>query len=350
MEKDRLINDIVAEAKARGADTDGFAEKLYIIMKDMIVEQMETQLALPNHGLNQKYINRFIAAKLVKGCTERTIAMYKTELTKILQKLRKPVVDISSDDIRLYLAVRMTQDGVSKVTANNELRYMRSFFGWLNDEELIPRNPTAKIDAIKQEKRKKKAFTEMECEKLRSACVTSMETAIIEVLLSTGCRVSELCGMRIDEIKDSKIVVKGKGNKYRTVYLTAKAQLALAKYLNDRNDMNPYIFPKSVPFFKGKGQRGRGCREWYKNPEAIADGKRNTSSVEATVRKIGKRAGVENTHPHRFRRTSATFALRRGMPLEMVSKMLGHENLATTQIYLDLTEEELEAAHKKYVI
>lgn len=350
MEKDQLVNKIVAEARARGADTDGFAEKLYIIMKDINIEQMETHLALPNRALNHEFINRFLAAKLVKGCTERTISQYRVELSKIITKLRKSVLEITSDDIRLYLAVRMTQDGISKVTANNELRYMRSFFAWLNDEELIAKNPTAKIDAIKQEKRKKKAFTEMECEKLRSACVTSMETAIIEVLLSTGCRVSELCGMQIDEIKDSKIVVKGKGNKYRTVYLTAKAQLALAKYLNDRNDTNPYIFPKSVSIVKGGGQRGRGCREWYKNPEAIADGKRNTSSVEATVRKIGKRAGVENTHPHKFRRTSATFALRRGMPIEMVSKMLGHENLATTQIYLDLTEEELEAAHKKYVI
>lgn len=350
MEKDQLINAIVSEAQKRGADTEGFADKLYIIMKDINVEQAETRLALPNQVLNQEYIDRFLAAKLVKGCTERTITMYKTELKKIVGKMKKSVTEITSDDIRLYLAVRMGQDQISKVTANNELRYLRSFFAWLNSEELISRNPTAKIDAIKQEKKKKKAFTEMECERLRGACKTSMESAIIEVLLSTGCRVSEICGMRIDEIKDSKIVVKGKGNKYRTVYLTAKAQLTLTKYLSDRKDKNPYIFPKSITFTNENGIKYRGCREWYKFPETIADGKRNTSSIEATVRKIGKRAGVENTHPHRFRRTSATFALRRGMPLEMVSKMLGHENLATTQIYLDLTEEELEAAHKKYVI
>lgn len=350
MEKDQLVNKIVAEARARGADTDGFAEKLYIIMKDINIEQMETQLALPNRALNHEFINRFLAAKLVKGCTERTISQYRVELSKIITKLRKSVLEITSDDIRLYLAVRMTQDGISKVTANNELRYMRSFFAWLNDEELIAKNPTAKIDAIKQEKRKKKALTEMECEKLREACRTSQEIAIIELLLSTGCRVSELCGMQIDEVKDSKIVVKGKGNKYRTVYLTAKAQLALDKYLADRKDANPYIFPKSIKFTEEEGIKLRGQKEWYKHPEAIAEGKRNTSSIESVVRSIGKRAGVENVHPHRFRRTSATFALRRGMPLEMVSKMLGHENLATTQIYLDLTEEELEAAHRKYVI
>lgn len=352
--KEEIINSIIMMLTEMDMDidTEEISGKLYFIMRNVQITKIETELAVREDAQNEQYIKRFIAAKMVKGCTPRTVAMYRKEITKIIAKFGKPCTDITPDDIRLYIAVRLTQDGISKVTANNELRYLRTFYSWLSAEEIISKNPLNKIDSIKQNKVKKKAFSEMECEKIRQACKTSMETAIVEVFLSTCCRVSELCMMRIDEIKDGTIVVHGKGNKDRTVYLNAKAELALQKYLADRKDGNPYIFPpgKFLMFQKGGKKVSRSHPDWYTNPELVSDGFRDKGGIEATVRKIGKRAGVENTHPHRFRRTGATLALRRGMPIELVSKMLGHEQISTTQIYLDLNDDDMEAAHRKYVV
>lgn len=352
--KEEIINSIImmlAEMDMN-IDTEEMASKLYFIMRNVQVVKLETELAVREDIQNEQYIKRFIAAKMVKGCTPNTIASYRKEIMKILAKIGKQCTDITPDDIRVYVAIRITQDGISKVTANNELRYLRSFFAWLNAEDIIQKNPMNKIDCIKENKVKKKAFSEMECEKIRAACKTTMETAIIEVLLSTCCRVSELCMMKIEEIDNGTIIVHGKGNKDRTVYLNAKAELALQKYLSDRKDNNPYIFPPGefVNFQKGKRKCSRSNPNWYTNPKFVADGIRDKGGIEATVRKIGKRAGVENTHPHRFRRTGATFALRRGMPLEIVSKMLGHEQINTTQIYLDLSDDDLKTAHKKYMV
>lgn len=168
--------------------------------------------------------------------------------------------------------------------------------------------------------------------------------------MSTGCRVTELSMIRIDDLKEDKLIVHGKGQKDRTVYLNAKAQMAVKKYVQEREDSNPYLFPKGIWMDGAKGMKRKEQGMWYKHPEYVQEGCTDKSSLESVVRKIGRRAGVEKCHPHRFRRTCATFALRRGMPLVQVSKMLGHENIDTTQIYLDLSEEELEQAHKKYVV
>ena len=173
------------------------------------------------------------------------------------------------------------------------------------------------------------------------------------MLLSTGCRVSELCNIKISEIDGDKLTVHGKGNKYRTVYLNAKAIVAVENYMKERNDSNPYLFPGAVICFHGGDFKicPKDREKWYMNADKVDKERRySTSGMEGKMRKIGKRAGVENVHPHRFRRTCATLALRRGMPLEQVSKMLGHEDLSTTQIYLDLSEEDLRMAHKKFVI
>lgn len=348
--KDELVNSIVCMLDSMGVDTDGIADRLYILLQNYEITPIETQLALRDDALNDQLLKRFLAAKMVKGCTKRTICLYAKELKKILSRIGKPCTQVTADDIRVYVAVRLTQDGISKTTANNEVRYLRTFFAWLNVEEIIPVNPMNKVDRIKTDKVKKKAFTDLECEKIRASCRSAMETAIVEVLLSTGCRVSELCGIRIDDIHDGKCIVHGKGNKDRTVYFTAKAELSIERFLAERHDANPYLFPAGVPITTSTNRSAYCKPTWYQHPELISDGSRDKGAVEETVRNIGKRAGVENVHPHRFRRTSATLALRRGMPIELVSKMLGHEQLSTTQIYLDLTEDELEAAHRKYVV
>lgn len=348
--KDQIVNSIVCMLDGMGVDTEGIADKLYIIMKDVEIKPIETALALRDDALNDNLLNRFLAAKMVKGCTKRTIMRYKKQISWTLSKFGKSCTEISADDIRVYIALRLTRDGISKVSANNEILCLRTFYSWLNVEGILQTNPMLKIDRIKTDKIKKKTFTALECEKLRDSCRTSLETAIVEVLLSTGCRVSELCGIRIDDIEQGKCIVHGKGNKDRIVYFTAKAELAIKKLLEERKDTNPYLFPAGVNLGENLEHEKRASPDWYKYPELIGEGMRDKGAIESTVRKIGKRAGVENVHPHRFRRTSATLALRRGMPIELVSKMLGHEQLTTTQLYLDLSEDDLEAAHRKYVV
>lgn len=349
--KDEVINAIVVMLSELGVDTGDIANRLYVLLKDVEISRAETALAVRNDLLNENLLKRFLAAKAVKGCTENTIIAYKNTLSYILKRFNKSVVDFTTDDIRVYIAYRLTQCKISKSFMNTEIRYLRSFFAWLALEEIVPNNPMLKIDSVKAPKVKKKAFTDIECEKIRSACRTSMEQAIVEILFSTGCRVSEVCAIKLEEIDGEKVIVHGKGNKDRQVYLNAKAQIAIQQYLKDRHDKNPYLFPAGIYAPHQAGKKPSRNRYWYKNAHEVSEkGMRDKGAIEATVRRVGKRAGVENTHPHRFRRTCATMALRRGMPIEMVSKMLGHENIATTQIYLDLSEHDLEESHKKFVV
>lgn len=186
---------------------------------------------------------------------------------------------------------------------------------------------------------------DMEIEKLRVAARDIREKAIVELLLSTGCRVTELVNIKLSEIDDDKILVHGKGQKDRYVYLNARAKLAVDMYVEQRKDKNPYLFPKGI-FSKEGGEK----HNWWMNPQNVVDGHTSTGAIEKITRSMAKRTGVERANPHKFRRTCATMALRRGMPIEQVSKMLGHECIATTQIYLDLTERDLKQAHEKYVI
>lgn len=348
--KETIINEIVRTLHEMGIDTDGVTERLYLIFKDVDVSKAETALAVRDDMQNETLLRQFLAAKAVKGCTKNTIKAYGNTLRYIFKRFNKTVTAWTPEDIRVYTAYRLTQDHISKSFVNTEIRYLRTFFAWLFNEEIIQRNPMNKIDSVKMQKVKKKAFSDIEVEKLREACRTPMETALVEVLLSTGCRVSEVGAIQIAEINDDRVLVHGKGNKDRVVYLNAKSQIAIAKYLSERTDTNPYLFPCGVWLAYEMDAKNKQNSFWYRNPELVGEGKRDNSAFGATLRRLGKKAGVENVHPHRFRRTCATMALRRGMPLELVSKMLGHEQIATTQIYLDLSEHELEEAHKKYVV
>lgn len=338
---------------------EGFAEEqirtvsnaLLMTLSKYAVTKETRELTVYEGDINQNLIQKFLIAKRVAGRTDRTIEYYGKSLISIFREVKKSCLEATADDIRLYLATREMRDGVSKTTLNNELRCLKTFYSYLLAEEFISKNPTLKVESIKQTKKKKEAFTELEVELIRNACRTAREKAIIEMLLSTGCRISELTGIKISEIQDGEVTVHGKGDKYRKVYLNAKAQVAVAQYIEERKDSNPYLFPKSRYSVAGKaGHKLKANKYWYQNPENVADdGAQDKGSIEAIVRKIGCKAGVEKTHPHRFRRTCATFALRRGMPIEQVSKMLGHEQLDTTMVYLDIGERELEAQHRKYI-
>lgn len=344
--RNELLDRIMMCLTRHGLTDMDINQSLTIILSDYEITARETALTVRSEDKNQYFMQKFLIAKTVKGCTDRTLQLYRIEIWKILNAINKPADEITTDDIRLYLALRQKRDCVSKTTTNNELRYLKSFFGYLAGEEVIPKNPAYRIDNIKCDKKKKEAFTEIEVEKLRDACHTTWESMVVELLLSTGCRVSELCQIKINDIKGDQLTVHGKGNKDRVVYLNAKAILAIERYLKDRRDSNPYLLPA--------GYWATGLKDplnWYKYPERVNPVEPvGRDSVGAHIRDLGKRAGVEKTHPHKFRRTCATFALRRGMAIEQVSKMLGHEQISTTQIYLDLSEDDLKQAHKKYVI
>lgn len=305
---------------------------LSIALRDCKITKEETALSTQFAISNEEYVKRFLALKMVKGCSQKTIKAYGQCYITFFSMITKPVPNIEANDIRGYLAVRERRDGVSKATLDNELRYLRSFFHTMLAEEYITKDPTLKIDKIKAPKKVKKPFTELELEKIRAACRNEKQRAIVEVLYSTGCRVGELVGMDRDDIDGEQIIVHGKGSKDRICYLNPRARLALDAYLKTRTDYYPALFIGENVATGAISER-------------IAD-----SSVEAMMRRIGKRAGVENVHPHRFRRTAATLALRRGMPIDQVSKMLGHEQINTTQVYAITDQYDLKRSHEKYMI
>ncbi len=332
-------------------DLSAIRSKLQLILNDYTIGPKEEALQVWTEGKNDYYLKRFTLAKAVAGCTKKTVKVYGDYLRRALGEIGKDADSIGSVDIQVYLAQVMSR--TSAANADNVRRVLSSFFGWLHREELISKNPMTKVDSIKVRKQKKKAFTDIECELLRNACRTAREKAIVETLLSTGCRVSELVSIKRADIDGKAITIIGKGEKPRTVYLNAKAIVAMQGYLSERKDSNPYLLPRMDDSCRTKERlsiTARTRENWYKVPDMVAAaGHSDNGTIEQIVRGIGKRAGVENVHPHRFRRTCATSALKHGMPIEQVSKMLGHEQLSTTQIYLDLDERGLEMSHERYV-
>lgn len=325
-DRERLANDIYDILLVHGCMNDEVRQRIVIAMDQYEIQKRTTDIVVADPNDNANVIRRFMVAKKVSGRSDKTIAQYVGALRKFITVTGKQLLDVTPDDFRAYLAHRMIEGRVKSVTLSNERCFISAFYDWAVASELILRNPIKQVDPVKVAKVPKKAFTEMELEKIRAACRNLREKALVETFLSTACRVSEVAGIRTVDIDGSRIMVCGKGNKIAQVYLSSKAQYAVEAYIESRTDNNPYLFP-------GR-RKNQPCTD---------------ASIQRILKTIGSRAGVENVHPHRFRRTAATFALRRGMSLEMVSRMLRHERLQTTMIYLDLDERELMYQHQKYV-
>lgn len=343
-----------------GIDAEVIRSRLTIILNEYEITSRNTEVAIVNEDDTTKYLRLFLISKRVSGRTERTIKHYKSELSRFFIETQKSPLDITSDDIKLYLATKEVRDNASKVYQKNMMRVISSFYQWMTKEEYILKNPMNKVDEIKVPKVKKEAFSENQIEQLRFEIGDDIRLmCIFELLLSTWCRVSELAQIKLRDLSESKdtVLVHGKGSKDRTCYINARAKIWLNKYLSERTDDNEYLFAQcrigvndSDETFSTACKRGKTKpKDWWKQENLVGEGHIDKSGIESMLRKLGKRANVENVHPHRFRRTGATFALRRGMPIEQVSKILGHESIETTQIYLDISEQELEQAHKKYV-
>ena len=321
---EQWINDtcMMFQKTFRDIDTGTVRNILTLALMDCEITKYTKAVTIYAGEPNEQIIKAFVVAKKVAGASDRTAKYYQFIIGQFLTKTGLRFDEVNANDIRIYFAKRELEDGVSAVTRNNERRVLSSFYGWLFDEELIERNPMRKVSKIKTKKVQKKAFTPMDLEQIRAHCQNEKETAVIETLISTGCRVSELAGITPEDIEGDAVIVHGKGDKDRTVYLTAKAQYAIDEYL------------------KSDAYRKRRNKNKVFPP---------VHTVQEIVRRVGDDAGISNCHPHRFRRTCATSALEHGMPIEYVSRMLGHESLETTRIYLDLNDNDMKIAHRKYV-
>ena len=278
---------------------------------------------------NVELLGAFISSKKVEGCSDKTIHYYKSSIEKLIATVKKNVCDIATNDIRCYLAEQQEQRGLSKVTIDNLRRIYSSFFSWLEDEDYITKSPVRRIHKVRTDALVKEVLTDENIEVLRDSCQELRDIAMIDLLLSTGMRVGELVKINCDDIdfQERQCVVFGKGNKEREVYFNARTKIHLKKYLEQRTDTNPALFVS------------------LHEPHT----RLTISGVEVRLRQLGKRVNLNKVHPHKFRRTLATMAIDKGMPIEQVQKMLGHVKIDTTLHYAMVNQTNVKIAHRKFL-
>ena len=276
---------------------------------------------------SEELLEHFLATKRLEGRSEKTLSLYRYSMERMLAKTDKNVCVMSTDDIREYLSTYREQSGASKSTIDSIRRNLSSFFRWLEDENYIFKSPLRRIHKIKTTIAVKETYADEDLERLRDACVELRDLAIIDVLNSTGMRVGELIKLDISDVDfdERECIVLGKGDKERPVYFDARTKLHLQKYLESRSDDNPALFVSI------RKPHRRLC----------------ISGVEIMLRKRGHSSCVGHVHPHKFRRTMATMAIDRGMPIEQVQKLLGHERIDTTLQYAMVKQTNVKMAHKK---
>ena len=270
-------------------------------------------------------LRAFLSAKEVEGRSQKTIARYEYICKRALRQIGAPIREISVYHLRKYLADEKAR-GIADSTLDGIREVLSSLFGWLHKEGLIRTDPTGNLGTIKVLKKVRKPYSQTDIEKLKECCKTSRDKAIVCILLSTGCRISEICGLDRDSLDfvNKEVTVLGKGNKERTVFLDDVCIMCLTRYLNERTDDNPALFIG-------------------KRHERLEPG-----GVREMLRVLANKAGVENVHPHRFRRTLATNLIDHGMELQNVSQILGHERLDTTMKYIYTSKGELKNQYRKY--
>lgn len=358
-QRENFMNELIVSLTPllRPEDVETAKLKIQILTHKYEISKAQNEIIVYEGDVNERIIRRYIVAKTAQGLSKRTIEYYQQSLELFFREVQKPFSQITADDIRYWIAIKLTRDGTTKTGVNNYRRNISAFYTWLQKEEILLKNPINKVPALKETKKKKNAFELLDLELIRMGCRDERHKAIVEMLASTWCRADELINMKISDIEDGRIMIRGKGDKYRYVFINARAKLAVEVYLKQRKDNNPYLFPRAkysvgsaVIYSEHAKKRGTSAWEWWKDPDMVAeDGHMDQSSMGQIIRTIGKRVGVPKVHPHRFRRTGATMALRAGMPITTVSKLLGHESIETTQIYLDISDKDLEQAHEKYV-
>lgn len=288
-----------------------------------------TEVDQPQEKERTNAVDAFIAAKRIEGCSEKTLRYYQNTIEAVIAELGKTPQQVTTEDLRQYLTQYQIQRKSSKVTIDNIRRILASFYSWLEDEDYIVKSPVRRIHKVKTAKVIKDTYTDEALELMRDNCGSGRDLAIIDLLASSGMRVGEMVALNRDDINfnERECVVFGKGNKERLVYFDARTKIHLQNYLDSRTDSNPALFVTL-----------RAPHE-----------RLQIGGVETMLRELGRKLALPKVHPHKFRRTLATSAIDKGMPIEQVQQLLGHQKIDTTMHYAMVKQQNVKLAHRKYM-
>lgn len=298
-------------------------------LQEVLLEQLAEKGLQKEEISNEEYLKLFLDAKKIEGCSDRTLQYYRVTIQHLLSQVATPIRKITTDEIRSYLVDYQKINNCSKVTVDNVRRNISSFFSWLEEEDYILKSPMRRIHKIKTKTVVKEIISDETMEMMRDNCTELRDLAMIDLLYSTGIRVGELVNLNIVNVdfEHRECIVYGKGDKERRVYFDAKAKIHLQNYLAGRTDDNPALFVTlDAPHERLK-----------------------ISGVEIRMRRLGRSLGLSRIHPHKFRRTMATRAIDKGMPIEQVQKILGHSQIDTTMQYAIVNQNNVKSSHQKYI-
>lgn len=330
--ENELITDITNDLK------DTVSEKQLEKIQEILVNKFEKyQILLKPNDFekkketeeNNKLVNTYLSAKEIEGCSQRTIKYYQEIIEKLINNLNKSIKSINTEDIRKYLSNYKELNNCNSVTIDNIRRVFSSFFSWLEDEDYIIKSPVRRIHKIKTAQIIKETYTDENIEKMRDKCKNIRNLAMIELLISTGIRVGELVSLNINDFnfEERSCIVFGKGKKQREVYYDARTKIHLLQYIKTRKDDNEALFVS------------------MNRPHQ----RLSISGIELIIRKLGIEIKINRAYPHKFRRTLATMAIDKGMPIEQVQQLLGHVKIETTMNYAMVNQNNVKISHRKYI-
>ena len=325
--KQNLINDVVKDMLPYLNNAQ--IERLQAVMQHALFSYEVIENENKDSSVVQDFVELFLSAKRIEGCSEKSLKYYKATIEAMLNELHKDVKHIVTDDIRVYLTEYQEKKKSSKVTIDNIRRILSSFFSWLEDEDYILKSPVRRIHKVKTGTNIKETYSDEALELMRDNCTELRDLAIIDLLASTGMRVGEMVLLNRNDIdfNERECIVFGKGSKERVVYFDARTKIHLQNYLESRTDDNLALFVS------------------LKSPHE----RLKIGGVEVRLREFGKQLGLQKVHPHKFRRTLATMAIDKGMPIEQLQQLLGHRKIDTTLQYAMVKQSNVKIAHRKYI-
>lgn len=323
-----MMNQIIADIQA-DLDLVLDEEQMKKLLKVLEQRLLPLEIMDDSKMSQDNMLPMFIAAKRVEGCSDKSLRYYESTIRNMIESIDKPECQITTEDLRTYLDEYQKRGTVSKVTLDNVRRILSSFFAWLEDEDYIVKSPVRRIHKVKTGKTVKETYTDESLEIMRDHCDNTRDLAMIDLLASTGIRVGELVKLNRSDIdfENRECIVFGKGNKERKVYFDARTKIHLQRYISEREDDSDALFVSLLKPFD----------------------RLQISGVEIRLRKIGRELNLHKVHPHKFRRTLATVAIDKGMPIEQVQQLLGHQSIDTTLQYAMVNQNNVKESHRRFI-